>query len=262
MLGRMMPNLNGTPPALPGSPRAGPPRSSSTEFLPDLPARSWRGWFYELSRHRMSALPLSRLLIGALLLLALVWGLGKLPGGWWVALVWLAVMSLFVAFGAFAARDQYITFQCHPVDLPIPAPLPPDAKVPLYATGWFSVESRERAFTNLPGFYRTFATREHALLCQLRPRRLLGLGALPDDEPGLWYAFFTPAQITRLQTGVLIAGSSHLSALAITYVAPQTKRRRQRTITLHLAFPNPADRLIVLADLLADQAVHNLPINS
>ena len=228
-----------------------------TEFPPDLPLHSWRGWLYALGRQRMLSIPLVRWLNGSMLALGVMWGLGRLPGGWWVALGLLSAVLLLAMLRASAARSHYISFQQQPMPMLAPAQLSPSAKVPLYVTGVLGVEGRERAFTNLPGFYRTFATREHALLCQLRPQPLLGVGALPDDEPGLWYAFFMPTQIMHIRSGAVAAGQRQIDALAVTY-ASKDKKQRRRSVTLHLTFPDPADHLTVLADLIADQAVHKI----
>lgn len=248
---------NGVPPAPPGtsgafSSKAAAPR---TEFLPDLPPHSWLDWLYALSRQRLGAAALLHWLVAGGLLLALLWGAGSLPGGWWVALgLSAAALSLLVLHAA-ARRRRFLRFQPQALAAPPPARLPVHNKLPLYVSGELSVEGRFRTFTHLPGFYRTFATREHALICQVRPGRLLPVGAPPDDEAGLWYAFFRPEQITRLTSGVVSDRGREMSALAITFIGPD-KRQRPHSVTLHLCFPNPADRQTVLADLLADQTVY------
>jgi len=249
---------NGVPPAPPGTSGAflSKTAASRTEFLPDLPPHSWRGWLYALSRQRLGAAALLHWLVAGGLLLALLWGAGSLPGGWWVALgLSAAALSLLVLHAA-ARRRRFLRFQPQALAAPPPpARLPVHNKLPLYVTGELSVEGRFRTFTHLPGFYRTFATREHALICQVRPGRLLPVGAPPDDEAGLWYAFFRPEQITRLTSGVVSDRGREMSALAITFIGPD-KRQRPHSVTLHLCFPNPADRQTVLADLLADQTVY------
>lgn len=231
------------------SSRSAPPR---TEFLPDLRPQSWHGWLYVLSRQRILSIPLIRWMIGAGIFAGLVWGLARWPGGWWMTLAWFAAAALLAALTAYGRRTQYLHFQLQHLAPPPASALPPSTKTPLYVTGMLGVNSRERLFTHLPGFYRTFATREHALLCQLRTQPVVNVGALPDDEPGLWYAFFRPEQITRIATGTVTAERQELAALAITYTATD---KRQRSLTIYLAFPNPSDRLTVLADLIADQSV-------
>ena len=248
-----MAHRNGVPPAPPGtsgafSSRPAPPR---TEFPPDQPPSSWRGWLYVLTRQQLWAIPLIRWLAGGMFVLGVVWGLGRWPGGWWVTLAWFSAALLLLFARRLAARSHFIRFLPQPLPAPSPARLAAAVKLPVYVTGHLSVEGRQRAFTCLPGFYRTFATREHALICQLRSGRLLSVGAFPDDEPGLWYAFFTPPQIVRISPGVVAYGQRSLPALAVTYDTVDQKERRRTT--LFLSFPNPPDRLTVLADLLADQ---------
>ena len=80
--------------------------------------------------------------------------------------------------------------------------LAPAAKIAvLYATGTLGVQGRQLLFVELPGFYRTFATREHALLCRAQPRRWAAIVAWPEEEQGLWYAFFLPDQIMTIRAG-------------------------------------------------------------
>ena len=62
----------------------------------------------------------------------------------------------------------------------------------MYVTGGLTVEGSEQRFTFVPGFYKTFATREHALLCQVRPAARVGVLRWPEAEVGMWYAFFQP----------------------------------------------------------------------
>jgi hypothetical protein len=50
-----------------------------------------------------------------------------------------------------------------------------DKRAALYITGALSVEAKVRSFTALPGFYRSFATREHVLIGRVQPRRIAAL---------------------------------------------------------------------------------------
>ncbi|MCX6041318.1 MAG: hypothetical protein NTV69_09310 [Caldilinea sp.] len=137
--------------------------------------------------------------------------------------------------------------------LPAPQPLPPAHKIALYASGLLQVGQKAQRFAFLPGFYRTFATREHALLCQVRPRPIWRIARWPADEVGLWYAFWTASQLTAVTPGQIDNGQQHLPALAITYCPADPPGSRQpATTTLYLAFLNEQARSSVLADLLAD----------
>ena len=125
----------------------------------------------------------------------------------------------------------------------------------VYVTGALSVQEKMRPFTALSGFYRSFATREHALLCRVQERRVLGIATWPEEEVGLWYAFFTPQQVITIQPGTQTIGRRPLLALAVTYwpTPPLAAKPRQMpATTLYLAFPNSDDHAAVLADLIVD----------
>jgi hypothetical protein len=148
-------------------------------------------------------------------------------------------------------RRHFSTFQPQMQPLPAPRPMPPAEKRAVYVTGILSVEQKSRSFIALPGFYRTFATREHALLCQVQARPLLRFAAWPEDEIGLWYAFFMPDQILAIQPGLQRIGRQSLPALALTVrPAPNAAKRRPAAAeTLYLAFPDAGDFAAVCADL-------------
>lgn len=142
-----------------------------------------------------------------------------------------------------------------------PAKLDPEQKIPVHVTGLFSVEEREGRFTWMPGFYRTFATREHALLCQHQDRKFLGL-AKPDEETvGMWYIFFRPNDIIQLQWGNLSFGGSPALAIAVTRRVEGTVKKRfgrEKVVheTIYMAFLDENDRKQVWADLHADGLSH------
>ena len=249
-----MATRNGTEPApQPASPNS---HGRQTEFLPDIPGSSWMLCLYLLSRAHLLSIPLIRWVNILLFGLALAWGLFSLPGGWVGAALWLVVAAALFLWIRFARRRAFIRFTATPLSPTSSVQmLPPAQKRPVYITGELSVEQRVRTFTALPGFYRTFATREHALLCRVRERRIWGIAAWPEEEVGLWYAFFTPQQIESIQPGVVEAGGQTLAALAVTYrptPLPSTRRRKPALATLYLGFTNEDDRSAVLADLLVD----------
>jgi hypothetical protein len=140
---------------------------------------------------------------------------------------------------------------------PMAWPLPPNAKLPVYVSGQLSVDTKVRRFAALPGFYRTFATREHALLCQARKRRFLGLATWPEEEEGLWYAFFYAHQVQRLQTGQVAFDGAQFQGFMLEYqpdkpLDGKTRRRGPQRITLFVAFPKAADYQAALADLMVE----------
>jgi hypothetical protein len=227
----------------------------TTTFLPDTPLTTWHGWLYALTRAQWLGMTLMRwlLLLGSVL--AGGWLLLRLPGGWLVSLGWLMTAVVLWALARQAQRRHFTRFRTIPMSFPAPARLSPADKRPLYLTGALSVETKARIFHTLPGFYRTFATREHVLIGRVQPRRIAALAAWPEDEIGLWYAFVAPTQIDAITPGRQQVGPHWLPALAITYrPAPlaDASRRAPAATTLYLAFPNPDDHLAVLADLLVD----------
>ena len=137
-----------------------------------------------------------------------------------------------------------------------PWPLPPAAKLPVYVSGFLSVDTKVRRFAALPGFYRTFATREHALLCQARPRRFGGLATWPEEEEGLWYAFFYARHVRHLQIGEIAFDRERFQGLRIEYEPDRPldgkSKRRYHRITLYIAFPQAADCQAALADLMVE----------
>ncbi len=240
---------NGAPPAPAGAGK--PPARQATTFLPALPLEPWRARLYALTRGQWLGVALIRWLYLLLALLAFLWGAFDLPGGWLASLGWLLGGVALAVTAREQRRRRFTTFQPQMQPLPAPRPMPLAEKRAVYVTGTLSVEQKTRSFTALPGFYRTFATREHALLCQVQARTVLRFAAWPEDEIGLWYAFFTPDQILAIQPGVQRFGRQALPALALTIrPAPAAAKRRPAAAeTIYLAFPDAGDFAAVCADL-------------
>jgi hypothetical protein len=152
-------------------------------------------------------------------------------------------------------QQQFVGF----VPIAIPslnrAPLQPHEKLPIYATGLLSVEGREQYFSALPGFYRTFATGEHAVLCRAAERGWLGVLGWPPEEVGMWYTFLNPSDIDTLMWGQLNFGTTQLPALAVVYrlelpAGPRRKNAEVRQVTLYLAARATDDAQQLYVDLL------------
>jgi hypothetical protein len=165
---------------------------------------------------------------------------------------------LLVALEAWLLRWQrrdfvhFVACTCPPVQAQA---LDAKAKIPIHASGLFQVEAKRRRYTWLPGFYRTFATREHALLCQVVERRFFKVGHWPEAEVGLWYVFFQPEMIQQVEWGTLHFGAHSRPALAVTYEPlDQAPKRRHAppSETIYLAFQQAEEGLAILADLLQD----------
>ena len=249
---------NGTPPVThPFEQAAVLPR---TQFPPERPIDSSRGLIYLLSRAQITGLPPIRWLYSLLAAAALLSPLWSAQGMWWslIACVLLGALRLWQWT---ARRRSYVRFTPRTVPPPQPAPLGPSAKLPVYVSGLLAVENKVRCFGGLPGFYRTFATREHALLCRARPRRLAGVAAWPAEEEGLWYAFFAAAHIHAIRPGEIAFDRRPLPGFALDYTPTPPlggkKRRRPQRLTLYIAFAEQADFHAALADLAMEQLAAN-----
>jgi hypothetical protein len=186
----------------------------------------------------------------------LLWLPGWLPGGQWVSVAMVLVLAAFTAIGWRLRRNDYVSFQADGRPQTPPASLPPETKIGVHVTGLLSVEGREQRFTWLPAFYRTFATREHALICHCNTTHSLGIGRWPNEEIGLWYVFFRPDEIRLLNWGRLHYGRYARRTIVVDYeqVITNPRNERQRTIRerLYIACDNEMDAHLVFADLLWD----------
>lgn len=228
-----------------------------TVFPVDEPSPSLRTLLYRLSRYYVAGAPLFRWLIIGLIAIGLLWIALQAPGGWLGSLPWgIAVLALLHIRRQWRSYG-YVHFETAPPPTVEPMRLPADAKLPVHATGHFSVEGKEQYDTWLPGFYRTFATREHALLCQVADKRLWKFGRRPPDEVGMWYIFFMPSTIEGVRWGQLYFGAKPQLAIAVDYkveIQSQGRFRNQKikTITVFIATQNEGDARAIMADLLYD----------
>jgi len=185
-------------------------------------------------------------------------GQPALPAWHWLILALLLVGGAAVLFlRGWAARRYYVVFITE-LDLAPPAPLPllPEDKIPLRATGRFDVQSRERLFADLPAYWRTYASREHAVLAIQHPSRFF-LARSRAEDAGMWYAFIPPAAITAATPGALCFGRRISPGLRVIYrrqpPAIDGKRPPKSVLaTIYLAFEDEASRVRVWADLVAD----------
>ena len=241
-----------------------PAPAPRTEFPAPLSATaSPRTWLYHLSRQQLGGAPMLRWVVVPLGLLAIVWGAGWLPGRWWgLGLSLLALGALLIAVRRGRRRD-FVRFTSGPftqagADHTSKAPLDASDKLPIYATGHFTVEEKAGRFTALPGFYRTFATREHALLCRLGEPNFLGVGRWPAEDFGMWYIFLAPDDIARVETGYLHFDGQPRATLAVQRRVDVPKRgwrsgTRSVLQTVYITPCNEADLAPLLADLLHDR---------
>lgn len=215
---------------------------------------------YHLSRQRMAGIPLARLILFLLGAFALLGLMAPPPGRWMIPLVCFLLIVAFLGAMWALRRQSYIRFVEGNLPAYPPQALAQPAKVSLYASGLLGVQGRQQFFAGAPGFYRTFPTREHAVMCQMRLRRWLTVAAWPEDEVGLWYTFFRPEEWHAIRAGVIHIDRLERPALAIHYRSqpPPDARGRQRKAdprVLYLAFLTEADRATVLSDLAVDSPV-------
>jgi hypothetical protein len=173
------------------------------------------------------------------------------------------VLGLIVLFAvgliilrSWADRAGYVVFRAEEKrDLPEPRPMSPDDKEAILATGRFEVQERRSYLADLPGFWRSFGSREHAVMVMQHRTRFL-FGALPPDRIGMWYAFFRPEDIHEVSAGIVAFGGRRQPGLRIVYrsLPPSDGKKPKKPVreALHLAFENEAARDRVWADLLAD----------
>jgi hypothetical protein len=219
---------------------------------------------YQLQVHKFADTQLDVLLrnvgIVAAIIIVLQWlvrGRPALPVWHWLVLVLivLGVVGLIVLRGA-AARAGYVRFTHQPaLAAPASLTLAPDDKEAAFASGRFEVEGKEGRHANLIAYWRTFGSREHAVMAIQHPSRF-ALGSLPSDRIGMWYAFFKPEDIEEIAAGTVAFGGVLRPGLKIVYrrPPPQDGKRPKQPVreVLHLAFEAEPARDRVWADLLAD----------
>jgi hypothetical protein len=132
----------------------------------------------------------------------------SLTRGWPLAvtLFWLALAVGVQWLYGKAGRDGYVRFVEEaggglPADLP---PLPYNERVPLRATGVFSVTDRDEYVLNRPAEYWRVPLNDHIIMVQQRPGRFL-------------YQFFQPDTLLEVRAGHLLFGTRPLIALAIRF---------------------------------------------
>lgn len=233
-------------------------------------------WAYGLRYHYWGNWSLQGWLIGSALAAAALLVLWHLPaflaGGspaLWLRPALLVALALALALVArWAAAEAYLRFEPQSGLVP-PAgrSLAPVDKLLIHVTGRFEVQGKSHFFAGLLAYWRTFASREHAVMAIVHPSRFLLLGTMPERDLGLWYIFFCPDHLLGLAPGRLTYGAAGgpQPALQIVYQPPRPpspppsrpgERTRPRPLpppeTAYLIFDDESTRLQVWADLLAD----------
>jgi len=202
---------------------------------------------YHFRRHFMLAIRMDLLVLIVMLLGALIAirgdrnavGLGLLALG----LAWLMLMI-------FSHRASYLIFRPEPhVQLEPPAsPLKPDATVKLKASGPFAIRDRVATLVNHPAQYTTPRSREHILMAEITPSRLLLVGGTRDHEWGWWYQFIKPQTIAEIKAGQIIHGWRPRLALSVRFRRDK-QDKGQETVTTLLSFDDEKTRNLVWENL-------------
>jgi hypothetical protein len=229
--------------------------------------------FYQLRAHRIGEWSVDRVLVtlawAAAVFVLLRWVLAGQPAlaVWhWLVLAVLVLGGLAVIVMArIAAHQDFVVFTVQP-DLPAPQAmlLDPHDKVQTYATGHFEVEGKAGFFAELLAYWRTFATREHAVMAIVHRTRFLGLARTADAQLGMWYIFIAAENVEEVSAGELQFGGERRPALRITYRYTPARPAGRSLVarlrpppthwTVYLGFEDDASRRRVWSDVLVDPA--------
>lgn len=226
---------------------------------------------YQLRRHLWAGLSLDRWLIVLLVMAAGLMAIGWVPGGVPGVIICAALLVLLLALRVWAGRHSYLAFRpgaggLHPN--PHPLPLTANDKLAVRATGLFEVEGKEQAFTELQAYFRSFRTREHAVMAIVPPSRLLLIGQWPQADIGMWYIFFKNTELQGIAAGDSYFGRRPRPALRLAIeqtlppknspleawgiVRSDKPKPRLRQQVIYLSFDSAEDRGRIWANLLSD----------
>jgi hypothetical protein len=217
---------------------------------------------YQLRTHELGDRALDRwaavLTLGGAAVILLRWwfrGMPSLPAWHWAVLALLLLGGVALLWLAeWAARRMYIVFEPDSAAAPPDGKtLAPDDKVLTHVTARFEVAGKTHFFAGLLAYWRTFATREHAVMAIVHESRFLLVGRMPEQDVGMWYVFFRPERVESVSVGKLTFGANRRPALRVVHcgVPPAPSGRPNRGI-VYLAFDDESARASVWADLLVD----------
>ncbi len=221
---------------------------------------------YHLDRMMLAGTPAVRWIDGLLLVICAMGGLGFVPGRFFTTGLCLVLFVSFIWLRRHWRSRDYVQFRELATPSVTPQPLAPRDSVPIHASGYFTVEEKSERFTWLQGYFRTFATREHAVICLVQPKRFL-LAEWPEKDVGMWYVFFFPNSVRSVRYGMVSYGRITQTCLAIEHEILIPKRgrfSRERTVleTVVLASPTEEDTRRILADLLHDREAKKEEVTS
>lgn len=205
-----------------------------THYFVEVKLRAWLNW--------------------ALVILAVLALLGRFPGSYAAAILFLLIIAFLSLSSRYARGRYYIHFvpekNPEPPDEP-PAPLWPEDKLRLHASGHFHVEGMEGDWTRLVAYYRTFETREHAIMARRTPTQFLKVGQVNPETLGMWYIFIAPENLLDVTPGRIYFGGEGEPGLRLRWRRFDEKGRPVESFAF-LHFDSEPDRRRVQADLLLD----------
>jgi len=220
--------------------------------MPKLIGRFYH-FLYNLDHHYLLEVRLRAWLNWVLVMVAVLALLGRFPGSYGVAILALGLI-LFLSLGSrWARRRYYIHFvpaKARQLPADTPAPLWPEDKLLHHASGHFQVEEKEGEWPHLIAYYRTFETREHAIMARRTPTRYLA-GQVNPESLGMWYIFITPENLLEVTPGRSYFGGEGEPALRLRWRRFDEKGRPVEDVAF-LHFASAADMERVQADLQLD----------
>ena len=211
-------------------------------------------FLYNLDHHYLLEVRLRSWLNWLLVMVAVLALLGRFPGSYGIAILALGMILFLGLSSRWARRRYYIHFVPEKTPQPPaspPAPLWPEDKLLHHASGHFHVEDKEGDWPHLLAYYRTFETREHAIMARRTPSYFLKIGELNPETLGMWYIFISPENLLEVTPGTSYFGGEGEPALRLRWRRFDEKGRPIEDVAF-LHFTSTPDRERVQADLLLD----------
>ncbi|MCO6451543.1 MAG: hypothetical protein J5I90_12215 [Caldilineales bacterium] len=217
---------------------------------------SYLRFLHDSRNHLLIEVRIATWLSFALLLLAAFAMLGGGFGGRAIGVVFLAIFLTLTISDRIARRRNYVHFVPRPfTESEQPQqPLWSEDKILHRATGYFWAETDESSLTNLLAYYRTFETREHAIMARKTPTSFLGLGLPDTSQLHMWYLFCAPNDLKNVDPGELYFGPDPRPALRIDFKRYEQRGAKQIPVasTAYLSFESESDCHRVYEDLALD----------
>jgi hypothetical protein len=163
-------------------------------------------------------------------------------------------MGELVLLGIEWARQKgYLFFESSPLgqDTEIQSPIQVDEQIAGWASGYFAVGGKRRYLVNETAGFSYVRSREHVVMAYVRQTRFLLLAKSAQGDVGMWYVFFAPSRVRRIERGYIQCGIRTRPGLALTY---QPEEQPDQEATIYLTFADVDTVQRVIADLCIDIA--------